>query len=38
MDSEVIKRITQKSLSMMSKALNTWRHTANFKKDEDLDP
>jgi hypothetical protein len=38
MDSEVIKRITQKALSMMSKALNTWRHTANFKKDGDLDP
>jgi predicted flavoprotein YhiN len=35
-DDEVMKKITQKALSMMSKALNTWRHTANLKKDEDL--
>jgi hypothetical protein len=37
MDSEVMKRITQKALSMMSKALNTWRHMENLKKDEDFD-
>jgi hypothetical protein len=37
MDREVMKRITHKALSMMSKALNTWRHTTNLKKNEDFD-
>jgi hypothetical protein len=36
MDPKVMKRIKQKALSMMSKALNTWQNTANLKKDEDF--
>ena len=37
MNHEAERRVRHKALSMMSKALNTWRNTANSKKGEDFE-